>query len=340
MIIKTFLQSAHNFKEHELLMKFHESIPQETEIEWELENTEPSILTPELEQQDVYTNCDVAVMFGSWKGRDKGHHITRNSIVEKSKKFLVFETPILNRTTDGKHKAYRLGINGFLNNYGKFIEKNQNYSNHRLESKWKINWNGWKKSANKNDHILILMQLPGDASLRGQNIFNWLYDVIGELRQYTNRPIRVRPHPLYNAKDADGFYEVMTRIFMQQIPNIFVSNAKEISLADDLSRAHSSVAFTSGSSIDSVLHGVPVIATDPGNFTFEISSHFVEEIEQIKKASTDEVLQWLSNLSHYQWTVDEISDGTAWKHIWPIVYQSIRHSKAQQLLRAERGKKK
>ena len=338
MKIKTFLQTAHTFKEHELLMKFHESIPLDI-VNLNIEGVDPLVMDKELEQADGYTECDVGIMFGSWKGREKGHHISRTSVAQNSKIFLVFETPLLNRTTDGKHAAYRIGINHFLNNAGTFIPRGEEYSKERLEEVWKIQWKGWQNSEFKNAPILLLMQLPGDASLRGTNIFHWTYDAVKELRLHTDRPIRIRPHPMNNLKDGDEFFQLVTKITLDKIPNMEFSNSKLVSLKDDLKGAYCSVAFTSGSAIDSILNGVPVIATDPGNFAFEVSSNFVSDVNNLRKESPTEINRWLSNLAYHQWTDEEIQNGRAWKHLFPIIKNKMR-SAIELAMAQPKGKKR
>jgi hypothetical protein len=87
------------------------------------------------------------------------------------------------------------------------------------------------------------------------------------------------------------------------------------------------VAYTSGSSIDSVLNGVPAIAVDPGNFAWDISTNYLNEIENIKLASDDDVNQWLNNLSYSQWSPLEMYNGTAWRHLVPLINQLNKNQK-------------
>ena len=57
---------------------------------------------------EVYQNCDIAVMFGSWKRLSKKdykwdrapHHILKNDIVKQHgrKPIVIIETPLLGRT--------------------------------------------------------------------------------------------------------------------------------------------------------------------------------------------------------------------------------------------------
>ena len=71
--------------------------------------------TLEYEYGEAYKPCDLAVIFGSWKPREKGTHQTRTSVAHNAPAFLVIETPLLGRRTDQVNQYWRIGINGYLN---------------------------------------------------------------------------------------------------------------------------------------------------------------------------------------------------------------------------------
>jgi hypothetical protein len=313
MLIKVFLQTAGNFEEKELLMKFYEGI---RAIESEQGKKEFKQYIRDgvfLDSNYHHTDCDIAVMIGSWKDRERDHHATRNSIVENARCFVVVETPLLNRVVFQPSQQHRIGINGFLNNQGTFYLTNHDQT--RLNC-LDINWNGWKN--NENGHILLLLQLPGDASLRGANTYTWASNTVTRIRKYTDRKIVVRTHPSHKPKDTDEWYKFYTDI-STDVKNIDFSFGKDKNIKEDLKDAYCSVAYTSGSSIDSIVNGIPTLATDPGNFAFEISSKFIEEIDNLKLADAETVKQWLQNLSYSQWSPNEMRNGETWRHLLPII---------------------
>jgi hypothetical protein len=73
--------------------------------------------------------------------------------------------------------------------------------------------------------------------------------------------------------------------------------------------------LSSGSAVDSILAGVPVIAQDEGNFAYPISSTDLEDIDCPKLASPDEINHWLAQLANSQWSKKEMSSGLTWSHI-------------------------
>jgi len=80
-----------------------------------------------------------------------------------------------------------------------------------------------------------------------------------------------------------------------------------------LKNAHCMVSYTSGSSIDSILEGVPVIPGSEYNFVYDISSHTLDDIENPKLGDRKQLLY---DLAYAQWSVQEIEKGTAWEHLF------------------------
>lgn len=325
MRVKVFIQSAGEFWQHEILMKFAEGIGNHLSIAGE------GIV--EIDQNDSYSSCDVAVFFGSWKNREKGHHLVRTSIAYNSKCFVCLEMPVLSRKVKEDNRYFRVGVNGFLNNHGMFFDRNKELSTDRLEQIG-IKWNGWKSV--HSGHIVMLLQIPSDASLRGANIFEWARHSINGIRNYSDKKILIRPHPLAPVRSGDEFLEFYYSLQRSKIPNLEFSDPLEKSLEQDLSGAYCSVAYTSGSSVDSIIHGIPVIACDAGNFAFDISSHYPDDVANIKMADHQTVVQWLKKLSYSQWNVDEMRSGLVWQNILPVianVLSTVDHNEVE-------GKKK
>lgn len=327
MKIKSFIQTAKDFKEQQILMKFTEGIQRyarEKNLEYEIE----------YELDESYVPCDVALMFGSWKPREKGHHLVRSSVAFNAKNFICIETPLLNRLVHEENTYYRVGINGFLNQQGTFLDLSKQYDPYRLQ-KIGASWRGWEFK--ENGHIVVLLQLPADASLRGANIYNWAKNIIEAIRLHTDKKIIIRPHPLAPLRPGEEFYDFFFELHKNKIKNIEFVDPKEVTLQKNLEGAYCSVSYSSGSAIDSILFGIPTIATDPGNFTFDISSHYPEDINSIKIPTDIEIEKWLLNLAYSQWNLNEMQEGITWEHLLPSL-ENIMYT--QSLLPAEEPKKK
>lgn len=311
MKVDIYLQTARDLKEHQRLLKFADGIKEANKS-----------ITVGYNLTDVYSSCDLAVMSGSWKPRDKGHHIVRSNIATNSKTFICIETPLLNRKVYHENVYFRIGVDGFLNNQGKFIDDAENYDSKRLDSLG-IQWQGWKNTPS--GHIVLLLQLPGDASLRGNNIYEWAMITIKHIRQLTDKKILIRPHPLAPLRNGEEFYDFFFAVHKEKISNVEFVDTTATSLLENLNLAYCTVTFTSGSAIDSVLNGIPTIATDPGNFAFEIGSNYIDDINNVKLSNPETINKWLRRLSYSQWSEQEMRSGEAWRHIETVVNKSIEN---------------
>jgi hypothetical protein len=265
---------------------------------------------------ETYEPCDVAIMFGSWKTREKGTHNTRNQIAAAARRFLCIETALLGRRTDRENSYYRIGVNGYLNQDAEWPEFDAQVGNTRL-SRLGVSWPGWHNDPD--GHIVVCLQLPGDASLRGADINDWAWRTIQQIRAITDRAITVRCHPLVSDRAFDSHSDLITRVVMDRVANVTFSDGRDRSWQDDITGAWCTVTYTSGLAIDSVVSGVPTIACDAGNFAWPISSHDVRDIQDPKRDSEHLVMQWLQQLAQCQWNLDEMRSGEAWQAYLTLV---------------------
>lgn len=272
--------------------------------------------------EDPGEDCDLGIIFGSAKPRENLHHRVRTAVIERAKNHIIIETPILARSIvkQSNHEYYRIGLNGFLNGQGEF--NNENKDAERIGAYGDLyKWQGWKQKSDGN--ILILCQLPGDASLRESNHGEWLLDTVEELRAITKRQIRIRFHPAMSEKGHENFFGDIGKIVFKNFENIVWSDGISRTLQDDFREAKVCVTYSSGSAIDSVVYGLPTIAIDEGNFAYPISSKSLDAVENPTLADEETVRQWLQDLSYCQWNRVEMSNGRAWNHIWPKIVEKL-----------------
>ena len=262
-----------------------------------------------LSYDEDYYDCDVAVIFGSWKDRDMTHHNIKRKIVEKAKRFIVLETPIIGR---GPVKDvmdddwYRIGIGGFLADTGTF----HNGKNHG-SARWDILRKHFgiqlpTYDISKKDNIVVALQLPQDASLRGASIEKWCRDTCLAIRSQTDRPIIVRLPQL------ERDWDVVPLEIVKNLPNVSFQMGSADNLLSTLQSARCTVTYTSGLAVDSLLNGCPTIAMNPGSFAYDVTKHNVDNIDHPFCPPRD---QWLYNLAHCQWHVSEIENGLPWRQL-------------------------
>ena len=266
----------------------------------------------EYEYVESYRPCDVAVIFGSWKPREKGTHQTRNSVAAAAPRFVVIETPLLRRITGSENQYWRIGINGYLNRDAVWCALTPTEAEQRLEDLG-VEWSGWKnRSAG---HIVVVLQLPGDASLRGTDINEWAYRTVREIRSRVNRPIVIRTHPLVSDRAFELHAQLGFRLVQEGIKDIRFSDGAATPWAEDIQDAYCTVTYTSGMAVDSVLAGIPTIACDVGNFAWGISSNHVDEIGDVRKANSTDIRHWLKQMAACQWSASEMRSGQVWDYL-------------------------
>lgn len=146
----------------------------------------------------------------------------------------------------------------------------------------------WKDGG---DYVLILGQVPGDASLKGQDMHPWYRKAAKDAALHYGLPVRFRPHPLAARRGGN-----------KSVPGAMNSTG---TLEEALDGAAVAITYNSNSGVDAVLHGVPTVAMDQGAMAWDVTSH---RIGDMCKPLRD---RWAANLAWKQWSMDEIRDGTA-----------------------------
>ena len=147
-----------------------------------------------------------------------------------------------------------------------------------------VKFKGWTDNT---DHILLcpssptVTQFVNDISQE-----EWVESVKSELRQHTDRPIKFRNKP----RPGNQWWNT--------------------NIKDDLKGAHCLITNMSLAAVDAVLNQVPVL-THAHNIAYKMSINNLPNINTPYKPSRKEVEPWLNMLSHNQFTIPEIEDGTA-----------------------------
>jgi hypothetical protein len=325
MRVKIFMQSAGNFAEADLLHAMGEGIEQvfaelnsvddAQSVSVDRKRSDANAYTVDYVWDDAYTACDLAVIYGSWKPREKAHHVVRTSVAAAAMRFLVIETALLNRRTDQENTYWRVGVNGYLGRDARWPVLTDDACDARLEN---IGIDSWKEWTHKsNGHILLGLQIPGDASLRGTDIYAWAHHAITEIRKTSDRKILIRPHPLTSDKGLDDLQRFVGRLTLAGIKNL--SYSIDSTLQQDLKNAYCSVVFSSGMSVDSVLAGIPVLCSDSSNFAWPVCTRNLQQIENLTLPDAKKISAWLRHLSCCQWNRQELRSGECFTALAPII---------------------
>lgn len=280
----------------------------------------------------AYESCDVAVVFG---GRPSAKHVITQTIrddifTRHEGAFVLVETPLLGRNVyqrsviatyarkllrlrrvhySDEYGYYRVGVNGFL-------QDDANFNNAGSPpDRWKLLSRAFglrlKPYRRVGRHVLIVGQNPGDVSLRGADIFDWMHRTAMHARRVTERPIVVRPHPVTPRSMMKEF----EKRFMT-LEGIVVDHPPRRSVRTVLQDCWVLLAYSSSATIDALIEGVPCITFSSANMAWPVSDHNLERIEH---PTLFEREQWLSDLAYAQWSPEEMRAGITWRHLRPAV---------------------
>ena len=144
----------------------------------------------------------------------------------------------------------------------------------------------------------VLIAAQHDKSLQWQGmppLKNWVESTIDSIRQFTDIPIIVRPHP---------------RCPIQAIsrPNIkFERPAKLTHTYDDYDidyNHHCVISHCSGPGIQAAINGTPVICHE-SSLAYPVSI----PLSQIENPTLPDRTEWFVKLCHTEWLLEEIAEG-------------------------------
>jgi hypothetical protein len=226
-------------------------------------------------------NGDVAVIWSVlWSGRMRENQAIWNYYRKQNKPVIVLEIGGLVRET-----TWKIGING-INQGSYFVPNGQDDTR---KNQLGLNFKPWKNTGNE---ILICTQHDKSQQWDGNpSLKDWTTNIIKEIRQYSQRPIKIRPHP---------------RCVVY--PNIFDKNiikSTEKTIEREFNTAWAVVNYSSNPGIESILNGVPAfvsnksLASPVGNLEFS----------NIENPNRPDRTQWLNDLAWTEWTIEEMVKG-------------------------------
>lgn len=257
--------------------------------------------------------------------------------IEKTKKpKIVIESAVFrqNPTNQVKEKYFRFGWESFLYNEANFGPRPAPSDRwERIQKEQEIVIRPWRQTRGK--YVLIFLQHAIDTSLfrlieQFGSYYKWLTFTIDRIRENTDLPIVIRPHPKH------GMYmQFFDAYKMLDVPKIYDNVSFSVNqgqeglsggkyLERDLEDAHTVVGWTSNALTEAVCYGIPAFCMSAGAMAWPVSvedtdywseqKYDFSSIDNIQSSLPDRT-QWLYNLSYCQWTREEIRDGIAWNHI-------------------------
>ena len=132
-----------------------------------------------------------------------------------------------------------------------------------------------------------------------------MYDTAKEIRDYTNRQIIIRPHPRCRIQSIEHYVKDV----VIQYPKKIVGSYDDFDFhVDD---AYAVINWSSNPATHAIINGIPAFV-GPASLAYDVANIDLKDIENpIKPDRT----QWLNDLAHTEWTVEEIKQGNPLKSL-------------------------
>lgn len=213
---------------------------------------------------------------------------------EKKKSVVVLEVGSILR-----NKTWKIGINGITKdcfNYMPILDSTRPAKLGLHLREW--NYNGkYILICGQNEKSLLWDKMP--------RMKHWVEQTISEIRKYTDRTIVFRPHP---RSTVDINVDAYNNVFVDR--PVKLRGSKD-DYPIDFTNVWATVSYNSGPGVASILHGSPAFV-DNTSLASPMSSGAISNIESPLRPDRE---QWLTWLSHTEFTVEEISQGFPINHL-------------------------
>lgn len=252
-----------------------------------------------------YDEADCVVIWSVlFQGRMAGNKEIWERAKQDGKPLVVIEIGTLVRDV-----TWRLGISG-INRDAQWADfwdiGSQRAKNLGLELK------PWQD--NSKEFITIATQRPDSLQWEGMpSIEDWCNDIINKVKEVSQRPIVIRPHPRDKITNWNSL--VTKNVYFDMPKSIGLHD--HVNFKDILSRTHVLINYCTSPAVEAVIQGVPVVVGEP-SMAWDMRTE-IENIENPYKASEQDRSIWFDKIVHTEWTVDEIAGGEPWKRLRNLV---------------------
>ena len=266
----------------------------------EIEKSEGKIVTIDELLSTSFNNYiatfDKIITFGNH------YNIFKNYYNKYPEKFIFVEGSLYQRDAFKslkKHNYFRIMLDTHLGN--NYIKK---YNNNYIRSEFNFSL---KKLRGKEHILLINNDMLEDNTIDQIQPFSWLEDTIKKVVKKTKKKIIIRQHPNQPKIPED----LLKKIKYQTNDQIELSKNKYIE--DDLKESSFAIMFSSGSCVECLLNGIPVISTNPKSFCYELLPKKLDHFDNFDLINFPDINSFLSAVSNTHFTVGEIISGEFWR---------------------------
>ena len=235
--------------------------------------------------------ADVAVIWSMlWSGRMRANQEVYQEFRRQGRPVIVAEVGMIQRG-----QTWKIGING--TGIGSY-----NFDNlvPNRAATLGLNLKPWRSGAN----IVIAMQRHDSEQWHDQPPMNqWLESTVAEIRKHTDRSIVIRLHPRSGCHIPPGC--------LIDRPHFNAGSYDDFDFERVLGTAYCVLNWNSGPGPQAVIQGVSAFV-GPTSLASPIANW---DLSQIENLSRPDRTQWLEQLAHTEWTVEEIKTGLPFRRL-------------------------
>ena len=269
-----------------------------------------------VESNMTYQPSEVAVILG-WvheHGKTAAHLQFRQEILDGQRaaggRTVIADSNLfLYKNKENPGYWLRYSYDGIFANTGEYCDQTPNPNRWaRIQEHYHLQLQPWRQSGN---HILLCLQRDGGWSMAGWDVVDWAIKTIVEIRKYSDRPIRIRPHP--GDKRASKYCDRLIKLCQgRRLTQIEVSNPAS-SLMQDFVNCWTVVNHNSSPGVAAAIEGIPIFLTDPERS--QARDVATLSLNRIENPFMPDREAWSQRISQFHWSHNDLRTGVCWAHM-------------------------
>lgn len=258
--------------------------------------------------------CDVGVIIGNAFEANPGkvglpHYRVRKTVIETQSALKKYWVSIdsnvfiyLNR--DNPHKYLRYSFNGVFPATGIYCNDNPMPDNwNQIRAHYGIDLRPWRTTG---DHILITLQRPMGWSMRGYDLMSWVKQTVKNIREHSDRPLRLRWHP-GDWKNYEKYAATLKSLKITISP-------QERHILEDLKNCWALVCHNSTPSSVAAIEGIPAFITDNPGYC-QAGDVANTDFAKLENPWMPDRSAWITKLAQCHWNFEDLKSGRQWAHM-------------------------
>jgi hypothetical protein len=264
----------------------------------------------------TYQPSEVAVILG-WvheHGKTAAHLQFRQEILNEQHKnggrtIIADSNLFLYRNKENPGYWLRYSYDGIFANTGEYCNQTPDPARWGLiQQHYGLELKPWRAAGN---HILLCLQRDGGWSMGGWDVIDWAIKAIVEIRKYSDRPIRIRPHP--GDKRAVKYCDRLIKLCQgRRLTKIEISQSTS-SLTQDFVNCWAVVNHNSSPGVAAAIEGIPVFLIDPDRSQAQDVATL--SLNRIENPFMPDRATWVQRISQFHWSHEELRTGVCWAHM-------------------------